>query len=184
MPNNSSARREKDKKKKDKKKKTDPPPLHKEDKASVDSSTLSLSLSSGNKGRTVSSANVKNKDASLALLHLGAVKPTATLSRNAEPKSDACVEWKNSQFLSKEERATVFAETKEANPGADTKEFNLAYKIALRKAGIKKGGTKDSGNLGEVDLSLFSETDVEDNSGEDSASSEDGMKAIRDDLER
>jgi hypothetical protein len=35
-----------------------------------------------------------------------------------------------------------------------------------------------------VDLSLFSGTDVEENSGEDSDSSEDGMKAIRDDLER
>ncbi len=42
MPNNASARREKDKKKKDKKKKTDPPHLHKEDKTSVDSSSLSL----------------------------------------------------------------------------------------------------------------------------------------------
>ena len=48
MPNNASARRDKDKKKKDKKKKdnkkTDPPPLHKEDTASADSSTLSLSV--------------------------------------------------------------------------------------------------------------------------------------------
>ncbi len=44
MPNNASARREKDKKKKDKKKKTDPKPLHKEDKASQDSSSLSPSI--------------------------------------------------------------------------------------------------------------------------------------------
>jgi hypothetical protein len=44
MPNNSNARREKEKKKKDKKKKTDPPPLHKEDKASKDTSSRSLSL--------------------------------------------------------------------------------------------------------------------------------------------
>jgi hypothetical protein len=42
---------------------------------------------------------------------------------SAEPKSDASVEWGNSQSLSKEERATVYAETKEANPGADVKEF-------------------------------------------------------------
>ena len=41
MPNNASSRREKDKKKKDKKKRTDPKPLHKEDKASQDSSSLS-----------------------------------------------------------------------------------------------------------------------------------------------
>ena len=44
MPNNASARRDKDKKKKDKKKKTDPKPLHKEDKASQDSSSLSPSV--------------------------------------------------------------------------------------------------------------------------------------------
>jgi hypothetical protein len=35
-----------------------------------------------------------------------------------------------------------------------------------------------------VDLSLFSGTDVKDDAGEDSASSEDGMNAIRKDLER
>jgi hypothetical protein len=44
MPNNASARRDKDKKKKDKKKKKDPKPLHKEDKASQDSSSLSPSV--------------------------------------------------------------------------------------------------------------------------------------------
>ncbi len=49
MPNNSSARREKDKKNKDKKKKTDPPPLHKEDKASTNSRTLSLSFAGADK---------------------------------------------------------------------------------------------------------------------------------------
>ena len=52
MPNNASARRDKEKKNKDKKnkdkkkknnEKTDPPPLHKEDTASADSGTLSLS---------------------------------------------------------------------------------------------------------------------------------------------
>ena len=49
MPNSSNARREKDKKKQSKKKKTDPPPLHKEDKASMDSSSLSLSLTGKDK---------------------------------------------------------------------------------------------------------------------------------------
>ena len=48
MPNNANARREKDKRKKDKKK-TDPPPLHKEDKASTDSSSSSLSLAGKDK---------------------------------------------------------------------------------------------------------------------------------------
>ena len=42
MPNNAEARRVKDNKKKVKEKKTEPFPLHKEDKASVDSSSLSL----------------------------------------------------------------------------------------------------------------------------------------------
>ena len=49
MPNSSNARRKKDKKKQSKKKKTDPPPLHKEDKASMDSSSLSLSLAGKDK---------------------------------------------------------------------------------------------------------------------------------------
>ena len=49
MPNNANARREKEKKKKDKKKKTVPPPLHKEDEASMDSSSLSLSLAGKDK---------------------------------------------------------------------------------------------------------------------------------------
>ncbi len=132
MPNNSNARREKDKKKQDKmKKKTDPTPLHKEDKASADSSSLSLSLSAGNQGATGSSADAKNKNASLPLWHLGTVEPTAPLSLSAQPKSSASVERKNPLFLSKEERATVFAVTKEANLGADTKALNLVYKIAL-----------------------------------------------------
>ncbi len=60
----------------------------------------------------------------------------------------------------------------------------MVYKIALWKADIQKRGTNPGGNLDEVDLSLFSGTDVEDDAGEDSASSEDGMNAIRKDLER
>ncbi len=62
----------------------------------------------------------------------------------------------NCQSLSKAERATVYAEAKKANPGAVGEEFVLAYRNALLKAGIEKGGTNHSGNLGQVDLSLFS----------------------------
>jgi hypothetical protein len=127
----------------------------------------SLSRASVNAGKTTSSANEKNKDASLPLLHLGTVKPTAPQSLIAEPKSDASVELENSRSLSKEEKATVYAEAKEENPGAAGEEFALAYRIALLKAGVKNGGINLGGNLGEVDLSLFSGTDVEDNSGED-----------------
>ncbi len=59
----------------------------------------------------------------------------------------------------------MFAETKSANPGVVTEEFALAYRIALLKADVEKGGINLGGNLGEVDLSLFSGTDVEGNSG-------------------
>jgi hypothetical protein len=126
MPNNSIAKR--DKKRKDKKKKTVPPPLHKEDKTSADSSTLSLSLAGSSIGVTTSSANAKNKDSSLPLLHLGTIKSTAPLSMGAEPKSDASVvEWENSKSLSAEERAILYAETRSANPDTSAKDFALAY---------------------------------------------------------
>ncbi len=55
-------------------------------------SSPSLSSPRENESRTVSSANAKDKDTSLPLLHLGTVKPTAPLSMNAEPKSDETVE--------------------------------------------------------------------------------------------
>jgi hypothetical protein len=147
MPNNSNARREKDKKKQDKKKRTDPTPLHKEDKSSADSSSLSLFLSAGNQGETGRATDAKNKDASLPLFHLGTVKATAPLSGKAEPKSDAAVEWENCQSLSKAERATVYAEAKKANPGVVGEEFDLAYRNALLKAGIEKGDSNQSWQL-------------------------------------
>ena len=75
---------------------------------------------------------------------------------SAEPKSNASVEWENSQSLSKEEKATVYAETKEANPGAAGEEFALAYQTAVLKAGVQKGRINLGGNLGEVWISLFS----------------------------
>jgi hypothetical protein len=158
--------------------------LHKEDKASADSSSLSLSLSSGNQGGTSSSTDAKNKDASFPLLHLGTVRLTAPLSRKAEPKSDAAVEWDNCQSLTKDEKATAYKEAKDANPGVVGEDFVVAYRNALLKAGIEKWGTNHGGSLGQVDLSILSGIDVEDDAGEDSASSEDGMNAIRKDLER
>ncbi len=108
MPNNANARREKDKKKKDKETKSSFFPLHKEDKASADSGTLSLSLSAGSKERIGNSADAKNKNASPLLLHLGTVKKTPSPSLRAEPKSDAPLQWKNSLSLTDEERATVY----------------------------------------------------------------------------
>ena len=55
----------------------------------------------------------------------------------------------------------MYAETREANPVAPAKEFALVYRIALLKAGVEKAGINLGGNPGEVDLSLFSGTDVE-----------------------
>ena len=63
MPNNAEARRVKDKKKKDKEKKTDPPPLHKEDEASVDSSSFSLAAKDkASVGSSSSSLSLPGKD--------------------------------------------------------------------------------------------------------------------------
>ena len=70
------------------------------------------------------------------------------------------------------------------NPNADHEAFNEAYGIALWKADNQKRGINPGGNLGAVDISLSSETDDQNNSGEDSDSSEDGMQVIRDDLLR
>ena len=66
------------------------------------------------------------------------------------------MEWENCQSLSEAERAAVYTEAKKANPGAVGDEFALAYRNALLKAGIEKRGSNHGGNLGQVDLSLFS----------------------------
>jgi hypothetical protein len=126
-----------------------------------------------------------NKDGSLSLLHLGAVKSASPLSLQAQPKSDASLEVRPySLSLTKEERTPVFAATKLANPDADRKAFDLAYKIALWKADSQKKGIDPGSNLDAVDISLSSETDGEDSSGEDSDSSLDGMQVMRNDLLR
>ncbi len=60
----------------------------------------------------------------------------------------------------------------------------MAYGIALWKADNQKRGINLVRNLDAVNISLSSETDNKDNSGEDSDSSEDGVQGIRDDLMR
>ncbi len=91
--------------------------------------------STGSTSKTASSADVRSKDVSLSLLHIGTVKAVTPLSLRAESKSDASLGVKPySLSLTQEERAPVFAATKLANPDADRKAFNLAYKIALWKA--------------------------------------------------
>jgi hypothetical protein len=128
--------------------------------------------------------DAKIKDASPPLLQLGTVRRTASPSLRSEPKSDAPLQWKNSLSLTDEERATVYDETRAAIPDSDAKAFALKYKLALWEADVKKMGSNPGGNLGNVDLSSLSETDDEEDSGEDTDSSDDGMKVIADDLER
>jgi hypothetical protein len=199
MPNNSSARREKEKKKQSKKKKTAPPPLHKEDTAGkdeasvdgvphplslsgkdhciVDASSSSLSLSSSASKTGISTADSRNKDGSLSMLSLGAFKPASPLSLQAQPKSDTPPK-ANSRSLSltKEERRPVFEATKLATPNANHKAFDVAYGIALWKAENQKRGISPGSSLDAVDISLSSETDDKNDSGEDSDSSEEGMQ--------
>jgi hypothetical protein len=203
MPNNSNARREKEKKKQSKKKRTDPSPLHKEDTASkdgarkdgiphslslsgkddciMDTSSSSLSLASS----AISTADSRNKDGSLPMLSLGAFKPASPLSLQAQPKSDTPSKVNSRPLsLTKEERKPVFEATKLANPNTDHNAFNEAYGIALWKTDNQKRGINPGSNLGAVDISFSSETDDQNNSGEDSDSSEDGRQVIRNDLLR
>ncbi len=65
----------------------------------------------------------------------------------------------------------MYGETRAAIPDADEKAFALKYKLALWEADVKKKGSNSGDNLGKVDLSSLSETDDEENSGEDSDSS-------------
>ncbi len=148
-------------------------------------SSSSLSLSAGNKGKTDSSEDAKTKDDSPLLLQLGTVKRTTSPSLRSEPKSDAPWEAvKYSLSLTEEEISIVRAETRTAYPDSDAKTFTVVYKLALGEADVKKRGRNPGSNLGKVDLSSLSETDDEEDSGEDSDPSEDGKKAIRDDLVR
>jgi hypothetical protein len=103
----------------------------------------------------------------------------------AQPKLDT-IPKRNTRDLSltKEERGLVFEATKLANPNVSNKAFEMAYGIALWKADNQKRGINPGSSLNTVDISLSSETDNKDDSGEDTDSSEDGMQAIRDDLSR
>ncbi len=78
----------------------------------------------------------------------------------------------------------MFDATKLANPNVSNKAFEMAYGIALWKADDQKRGINPGSSLNTVDISLSSETDNKDDSGEDTDSSEDGIQAIRDDLSR
>ena len=113
MPNNINARREKDKKKQSKKKKTDPPPLHKEDKASMDSSSSSLSLAGTDKANMDSnSLSLSGTDTTADLLDPGYadLKESALLLRFIGS-------------LTLEGRKNMRNKIREANPGASKEEI-------------------------------------------------------------
>ena len=127
------------------------------------------------------------KDSSLSLLPLGTAKKAASLSACAEPKLNVPLRWKNSSSsLTAEEKASILSavsiEVKAGTPNADDKALHEKYKIALWDAEVKKSGGKPGTNLGNVDLTSPSASNDEEDRGEDSDSSEDDMKAIRDDL--
>jgi hypothetical protein len=94
------AKSEKDKKKKDKKKKdnkkTDTPPLHKEDTASADSGTLSLSF-----------AEKEEQDLSLALDRM---EKAIQEHPNGEPEKDEDWAWGKTVLLVEHSRATTLDE--------------------------------------------------------------------------
>ncbi len=78
----------------------------------------------------------------------------------------------------------MYEETRLANPDANRETFELAYRIALWKADSQKRGINPGSNLDAVDVTLASDSDSEDSSGEDADPSEDRMQAIRNDLLR
>jgi hypothetical protein len=109
------------------------------------------------------------KDSSLPLT--GTAKLTEPLSLEAQPKSDASTTVRYYLSLTKEERTPVFDATKLANPDADAKALNKAYKIALWKADSSKRGINPGQNWEAVDYSLISDTYSEDSGQESSDSS-------------
>jgi hypothetical protein len=127
---------------------------------------------------------VQSAKDSLSLLPLGTVKKADALSSCAEPKTNIPLGMMKILSLTSDERIQVYAATRDAYP--DTKEdaFSLKYKIALWEADVKKKGGNPGRHLGNVDLSSLDDTDDEEDSAEDSNSSDDGMRAIRDDLEK
>ena len=121
MPNNANARREKDKKKKDKRKKTDPTPLCKEDKASVDSP--SLSLASKDKASADSSS-------SLSLAGIGELSEVERLEREILGP-------KYSWTLTQKERLEKIAQVRKGNPGASEEEIKTLYRAHLLDEALK-----------------------------------------------
>ena len=115
MPNNSSARH----KKQSKKKKTDPPPLHKEDKASLDSTSLSLT------GKDATNKDEASLDASSLSL--------AGSDETADP-SDSALRLELYRSLTDQEKQAIHDGVMHANPGASAKEIASIRRVVVLKA--------------------------------------------------
>jgi hypothetical protein len=122
MPNNANARREKGKKK-DNRKKTDPPPLHKEDKASMDSSSRSLTL-------TLAEKYAASLDSGSLSLSLVGTDGTADPS---DPKY--LLEFQRS--LTQEEKLDMHSEVMKANPEVTAKELAAIKRAVMLKAALE-----------------------------------------------
>ena len=151
MPNNAEARRGKDKKKKDKEKKTVPAPLHKVDKTSVDSPSLSLagknkasvdSPSLSLTGRNKASVDIPslslaskvkasaNTSSSLSLTDIHRAPDGETLRRDA-------LREKYAKSLSQSERLEKIAQVRKVNPGASEGEIRALYRAHLLDEALK-----------------------------------------------
>ncbi len=161
MPNNSNARREKDKKRQSKKKKkTDPPPLHKDDKASMDSSSLSLSLA----GKDKASMDSSSSSLSLAGTHKANMDSNSlSLSgtgTTTEPLHPAYADLKETTLLLEffgsltlEKRRDMRKKIQESNPGASEEDIKAIFCTALLDAAHQFGRRKSQD---EKDSSLSS----------------------------
>ncbi len=90
------------------------------------------------------------------------------------------MDWRNLLSLTKEERLIIYVDTRDAVPDAvDGKAFSLKYKLALWEADIKKKGGNPGRHLGNSDFSSLPDTEDQNDSAEDSSSSDDGLRAIR-----
>ena len=135
MPNNSSARQKKQSKKKK-------PPLHKEDKASVDSTSLSLTgkdaTSKDKANRDASSLSLTGKDATskdkanldASSLSLAGTDATADL-----PDSTLRLEFYHS--LTDQEKHAIHVEVMNTNPGASPNELVSIKRAVLLKAALE-----------------------------------------------
>jgi hypothetical protein len=101
----------------------------------------------------------------------GKVKLAEPLSIEAQSKSDSSTTVRYYLSLTKEERAPIRIATELANPDADAKALNKAYKIALWKADSLKKGINSGQNWEAVDYSPVSGAYSEDSDQESSASS-------------